>query len=68
MNTFKVSYLASVCAAILTVSGCSEMPTDSKQAASVEHAEHTSEQHLFALNQVRLSASPFLHAQQTNVR
>ena len=68
MNTFKVSYLASLCAAILTVTACSELPIDSKQAASVAHAEHASEQHLFALNQVSLSASPFLHAQQTNVR
>ncbi|CAM4009745.1 MULTISPECIES: beta-L-arabinofuranosidase domain-containing protein [Pseudoalteromonas] len=65
----RLRQLASASAILVMLSACSEQ---SQPAASdvfnAQQADKTSQQQLFALDQVSLGAGPFLHAQQTNVR
>ncbi|WP_404341794.1 beta-L-arabinofuranosidase domain-containing protein [Pseudoalteromonas mariniglutinosa] len=63
----KVQRLVGVSAVLLYLTACSEQSTNLANDTQ-QHVQSNHQQQLFALKQVSLSASPFLHAQQTNVR
>lgn len=63
----KLPHVISFSLAVMLLSACSEHPNTDDKTVNTHHTQSTPQQ-LFALEQVSLSASPFLHAQQTNVR
>ena len=63
----KLPHFISFSLAVMFLSACSEHPNAVDKTGNTQHTQSTPQQ-LFALEQVSLSASPFLHAQQTNVR
>lgn len=63
----KLPHVISFSLAVMLLSACSEHPNTDDKTVNTHHTQSTPQQ-LFALEQVSLSASPFLHVQQTNVR